>query len=160
MDAIAGARCPEPQPRTFETILGTANGRRAANSMDRARKESAMRSFHARGVASALVLASLATTALAQDVGIPSLLPLPPAQPVFPVTQTAATDVLWSQPEPSPAPTPAPSLEDLPSPSDVKPHDQSVISHDFHNAMYGDYAGGACGDYGACGNCCPNFYTY
>ena len=116
-----------------------------------------MRSFHARGVASALVLASLASTALAQDAGFPSLLPLPPAQPVYPVTAAAATDVLWNQPEPSPAPAPAPALEDLPSPSDVKIDDHSVISPDYHDAMHGGYGGDVC-DMG--GSCCPNFYTY
>src|SRR5262245_10885972 len=131
--------------------------------MDSARKECAMRSFHARGVAAVIVLASLATTALAQDVGIPSLLPLPPAQqpayPSYPVTQTAATDVLWSQPNESPAPTPA--IDTLPSPSDVKPDDQSVISPDYENAMYGDEGGGSCdicGDGG--GYTCPRFYSY
>lgn len=123
-------------------------------SMDRARKEYAMRSFHARGVASALVLASLATTALAQDAGMPSLLPLPPAYPAYPVTQTAATDMLWGHQETSPAPTPA---EDLPNPSNKG--EQSVIGHDYQNAMYGGYdgcEGGACGPAG----CCNNFYVY
>jgi hypothetical protein len=119
-----------------------------------------MRSFHARGVASALVLASLATTALAQDAGIPSLLPLPasqPAYPLYPVTQTAATDVLWANADESPAP--APPAEILPSPSDSA-GDHSVISPDYENALYGDSAGDACGLGGDCGTCCPHFYTY
>lgn len=112
-----------------------------------------MRSFHARGVASALVLASLATTALAQDVGMPSLLPLPPAQPaypIYPVTQTAATDVLWSQPGESPAP--APVVDNLPSPAG----EQSVISPDYEQAMYGNDGCDVCD---SCG-CCPDFYVY
>lgn len=114
-----------------------------------------MRSFHARGVASALVLASLATTALAQDVGIPSLLPLPPAQPaypIYPVTQTAATDVLWANQEESPAP--APVIDNLPAPTNGA--ESSVISPDYENALYGDGSCDTCG----VGGCCPNFYTY
>jgi hypothetical protein len=127
-----------------------------------------MRSFHARGshcagglrVASALVLASLATTALAQDAGIPSLLPLPasqPAYPLYPVTQTAATDVLWADGEESPAP--APPVENLPSP-DAAAGEHSVISPDYEDALYGDAGGEACGLGGSCGDGCPNFYTY
>ena len=97
-----------------------------------------MRSFHARSVASALVLASLASTALAQDAGIPGLLPLPPAQPVYPVylvAQTAATDVLWSDQEVSPAP-----VVDA-GPAEVLPG-TSVISPDYEQAMYGGCGAG------------------
>jgi hypothetical protein len=94
----------------------------------------------------------LASTALAQDAGIPGLLPLPPAQPVYPVypvAQTAATDVLWSDQEVSPAP-----VVDA-EPAEVLPG-TSVISPDYEQAMYGGSGLGTCGE---C-NCCPNYYVY
>src|SRR5688500_1354726 len=97
--------------------------------MDRARKERAMRSFYARGVAGVFLLANLATAALAQDAGLPSLFPLPPPAPSN-IVQTAASDALWYQGVPSPA------QDVIPSPSD-----RSVISPDYLDAMQGGYEG-------------------
>src|SRR5688572_19536736 len=63
--------------------------------MDQARKECAMRSLYARGVTLAIVLASLASHALAQEASSPSLLALPPVQNNHWVSQTTATDALF-----------------------------------------------------------------
>jgi hypothetical protein len=110
-----------------------------------------MRSSYARCVAGTILLASLASTALAQEAGMPSLLPLPPVSGHYPVTQTAATDALWYQDALSP------TIDPLPSPSDVLPNSpplpgKSVISPDYHEAMHGGYGGcNACGKSG-CGS--------
>ncbi len=104
-----------------------------------------MRSFYARGVAGAILLASLASVALAQDSGLPSLFPLPPPAPSFNVVQTAASDALWYQGVPSPAQEVGPS-----------PSDRSVISPDYMDAMKGGYEGcPTCGT--GCGH---NHYVY
>ena len=135
------------------------DGRRAVKSMDRACKECAMRSFHARGVVLALGLVCLASTGRADEFAAPSLLPIPSAYPTysaFPVTQTGATDVLWDEGQPSPVP--APPADNLPSPSDKA----EVISPDYHNAMNGGYGSCTrCAGMGCDACCCgPGYYVY
>src|SRR5438270_2445843 len=107
MDAIDRGHEAPAHGRKNKPSSGTCDGRRAATAMDRARKECAMRSFYARGVALAIALASLANLALAQDAGLPSLLPLPPLPSMgagFPVTRAAAAnDANWYGTEQSPA---------------------------------------------------------
>jgi len=104
-----------------------------------------MRSFYARGVSLAILLASLTSVAWAQDAGLPSLLPLPPLPQGFAVAQTAANDALWYQGEPSPAPL-------------VRSGELSVISPDYQEAMKGGYDGG-CTTCNA--GCCPHHhYVY
>lgn len=102
-----------------------------------------MRSFYARSVALAIVLASLSSYALAQDSGLPSLFPLPPLtnpSPGYNVVQTAASgDALWYQGTPSPA------------------ADQSVISPDYADAMKGGYEGCSTCNSGCCAH---NHYIY
>jgi hypothetical protein len=111
--------------------------------------------FHARSTSlSALLLASLASVAYAQDAGAPSLFPLPPVTKTYPVSQTTATDALWYQGEQSPArpvapnpgaaALPAPSLPSAPSTGE--PH---VISPDYQAAMKGGWEGG-------CTTCCDD----
>lgn len=101
-----------------------------------------MRSHYARGVAAAIVLASLANTALAQYAGQPSLFPLPPPPAAnYNVVQTAGSDALWYQGVPSPAQSPS---------------DKSVISPDYMDAMQAPEACSACGG----SACCHNHYVY
>lgn len=117
-----------------------------------------MRSFHARGVTAAILLASLSSVALSQDGDAPSLFPQPPrinpaarmpaAPPQYPVQQTADSgDQLWYQGVPSPAPAPAPS-----------PSDRPLISPDYADAMQGGYDGGSVCNRGNC--CAHNHYVY
>jgi hypothetical protein len=126
--------------------------------MDRDRKENAMRSFYARSVALTLGILCLAGTGWAQDVGAPSLLPIPSYQPSYPVTQTAANDSLWSEAPASPAPVQ--SQGPLPSPSD----EPSVIADDYKSAMSGGWnscttcGGSGCDQCAGCG-CCRFIYA-
>ncbi|MEX2173096.1 MAG: BBP7 family outer membrane beta-barrel protein [Pirellulaceae bacterium] len=92
-----------------------------------------MRSLHARCVATALGLLSLAGGATAQDVGAPALFPIP-SPAAFPVAQTAAND--WYAGAASDAGQP------LPSPSDA-PIQKSVINPDYRGAMQGNWDGPA-----------------
>jgi opacity protein-like surface antigen len=97
-----------------------------------------MKSFYARGVSLALVLVGMTSTAWAQVVGMPSLLPQPPMPMNYPVAQTAATDGLYQQGEVSPAPV--------------------LGANDYMDAMKGGYesCSTSCGQ----GICCHNHYIY
>jgi opacity protein-like surface antigen len=107
-----------------------------------------MKSFYARGVCLALALVGLTSPAGAQYGGVPSLLPLPPLPMNYPVAQTAATDALYRQGEPSPAPQGTGVA--------------AVSSGDYYDAMKGGYdsCSSVCGS-SACGSgCCHNHYVY
>jgi hypothetical protein len=106
-----------------------------------------------------LGLVCLASNGRAQDVGIPSLLPIPPAAS-YPVTQAAAD---WYA-------DPSPAQDTLPSPSDKAPlqapyqapyQSPQQISPDYKSAMSGSWDGcGAADSCGGCGGCCNCKYVY
>jgi hypothetical protein len=110
-----------------------------------------MKSTSARGACLAILLASLTSTVWCQDLGTPSLLPLPPmtgASSGYPVAPASAYDAIWGQPEPSP----------MPQVGNVQAPSQSTLGSDYFNAMKGGYggAGTSCGPAG----CCSNHYVY
>src|SRR5262249_10199479 len=107
-----------------------------------------MKSTSARGACLAILLASLASTAWCQDLGQPSLLPMPlTGAGGYPVAPASAYDAIWGQPDPSPIP----QVGNIQSPM------QAPLGSDYMNAMKGGYDG-----YSACGpgGCCSNHYVY
>lgn len=118
-----------------------------------------MRSFYARGVALTL-LVGLASHASAQDLGMPSLLPLPPLPANYAVTQTAATESLvfggMQSPVQNPLPAPIPAQTQAPyqAPHQAPTQAPAAMSGDFYDAMKGGYDGSAAPACSSCGGGC------
>jgi hypothetical protein len=121
-----------------------------------------MRFFYARSVAAVLGLACLASGGRAQDVGMPSLLPIPPAAS-YPVTQAATTNTWYDESPASPsdkiplqAPSQAPQQAPGKMPYQAPYQSPQQISPDYKAAMSGSWDSCGCAAPAACGDCCCN----